>query len=409
MADIKVLPRFNPPAFLNDLKTDKLKQGWSDIIKQWMQEEITATGDESYRTPLTQFFDPTETPFNQSAAHANVTWIAFPKRVTGASDLDRWQKADADRDVQDEYLEWSVQRDNNKNIVSVTFTCEGPEYWEFMGKEQPTETFELIKSLNKPLLDDAKMEWFFKKDPAGNWNYDRTNKYNNNTSTGAIINLFQENNTLSAEVDIAAQATVIRQKNGKIITDQDALIKCSQYGDPNRNSDPTIGGQINAAARKGYSLSVADPVALYIQSFSTSNLYLDTSGNQDGTNLQNIPSQWMELQRGSALDGKVPLALRLRIRNNTGATTDDGSRLLNVSDIWDDQTKNNIVYGAQFTDYIQMGVAAVLGAQGPPPTLNDALTCFNPPSRLHHNASMRDSVVGGREHGAARGVRSRRS
>lgn len=35
--------------------------------------------------------------------------------------------ADASRDVQDEYLEWSVIRDNEKKIISVTFTCEGPE------------------------------------------------------------------------------------------------------------------------------------------------------------------------------------------------------------------------------------------------------------------------------------------
>ena len=35
--------------------------------------------------------------------------------------------ADASRDVQDEYLEWSVIRDDENRIISVTFTCEGPE------------------------------------------------------------------------------------------------------------------------------------------------------------------------------------------------------------------------------------------------------------------------------------------
>jgi hypothetical protein len=94
--------------------------------------------------------------------------------------------------------------------------------------------------LNKPLFDEAEMNWFFIKDKDGKWAYDRTNKYNNNTNTGGIINLFQENNTLSAEVDIAAQATVIRQSAGKMITDQDKLIRCSKYGDPYRNSDPTV-------------------------------------------------------------------------------------------------------------------------------------------------------------------------
>lgn len=139
-----------------------------------------------------------------------------------------------------------------------------------------------------------------------------------------------------------------------------------------------IGGQINARARLGWTVSIADPVALYMQSFGTSTLQLDTSGNRDGTNTQNIPSEWMELQRGSALGKKVPLGLRLRIRNNTGLRTDDGSRLLDVSDIYDSGKQINIQYGAQFADYIFMGVAAVAGPTIPVPTIADALSCFNP-------------------------------
>jgi hypothetical protein len=52
--------------------------------------------------------------------------------------------------------------------------------------------------------------------------------------------LFQKNNTLAAEVDIAAQGTVIRKMGGKIVTDQDELILCSDYGDAGRNSDPKV-------------------------------------------------------------------------------------------------------------------------------------------------------------------------
>jgi hypothetical protein len=47
--------------------------------------------------------------------------------VQGNNDKDRWQKADASRNVQDEYLEWSILRDDQGNIKSVTYTCEGPE------------------------------------------------------------------------------------------------------------------------------------------------------------------------------------------------------------------------------------------------------------------------------------------
>ncbi len=39
----------------------------------------------------------------------------------------RWLIADGSRDYQDEYLEWSVARDEDDNVVIATFTCEGPE------------------------------------------------------------------------------------------------------------------------------------------------------------------------------------------------------------------------------------------------------------------------------------------
>ena len=48
-------------------------------------------------------------------------------RSAPPTDEARWQTADASRDVQDEYCEWSVERDpTSKKITKVTFTCEVP-------------------------------------------------------------------------------------------------------------------------------------------------------------------------------------------------------------------------------------------------------------------------------------------
>jgi hypothetical protein len=81
-----VLKRFNPPAFLDDLETDELKQGWSEQINTWMEGEINADPSvvQGGRTPLKQFFNPLKKPFDQTATHVNVSWIAFPKRVCAA-------------------------------------------------------------------------------------------------------------------------------------------------------------------------------------------------------------------------------------------------------------------------------------------------------------------------------------
>ena len=41
-----------------------------------------------------------------------------------------------------------------------------------------------------------------------------------------------------------------------------ALIKCAQFGDAVRNSDPKIGFQVNQLARAGFLITLADPVGI---------------------------------------------------------------------------------------------------------------------------------------------------
>ena len=76
-------------------------------------------------------------------------------------------------------------------------------------------------------------------------------------------------NTLEAEINIAAQATILRARQGQVLTDQDDLIRCAGYGAPGRASDPTIGGNVNALARQGASITLTNPVGLYIDSLNT--------------------------------------------------------------------------------------------------------------------------------------------
>jgi hypothetical protein len=50
------------------------------------------------------------------------------------------------------------------------------------------------------------------------------------------------------------------------VTDANELINCSRYGDPNRHSDPHIGHVINLAVQQGCSVTLQDPVGLYLES-----------------------------------------------------------------------------------------------------------------------------------------------
>jgi hypothetical protein len=59
---------------------------------------------------------------------------------------------------------------------------------------------------------------------------------------------------------------LLREHDGDPITDQGALINCSRYGTPFRNSDPFIGSQVNTLVRtKGVRVTLQNPVGLYIQ------------------------------------------------------------------------------------------------------------------------------------------------
>jgi len=81
------------------------------------------------------------------------------------------------------------------------------------------------------------------------------------------MHLIQVNNTLGAQVDLAGRATILRRReDGTPIVDRDELVKCSDFGNAKRNSDPTIGAAINAIARNGHKLTVENPVGLYIDS-----------------------------------------------------------------------------------------------------------------------------------------------
>jgi hypothetical protein len=251
------LSRHDPPGFVDDL-TEENRQGWSDLISSFMLTDRVSP------TLTPQFYDAVKVIEKNPIATQKVTWIAFPKKIKDQSsnDKQRWTKADADRNVQDEYLEWSIKKDNNGKMLKIVFCNEGPEYFQYLGQTQPETLVKLYQDLN-PGFSITAADLFHNVD--GKMVYNPTNKWNDSTTTGTIMHLIQINNTLGAEVDLGALATVLRKrKDGTPITDSDELIKCSKYGNPGRNSDPTIGAAINSIARGGPLITIQNPVALYI-------------------------------------------------------------------------------------------------------------------------------------------------
>jgi hypothetical protein len=246
------LTQFDPPGFLNDLNGDQ-KQRWSD----WLSSRVdgVATGRQ-------QFFNQLTKPASPDAIEKDITWTAFPRQVkiSSPSDALRWRRADASRDVQDEYCEWSVERNSEGKITRVMFTSEPPEYWAALANLNKGQVLALYQ---KHVNSEITASDLF----SSSGQYRLRNKWNTSTSEGAM-HLVQQANTLLAEVQLASDATILRARNGQTLTDERELIECGHYGEVERFSDPHIGGEVNALARQGADITLSNPIGLYIAGLS---------------------------------------------------------------------------------------------------------------------------------------------
>ncbi|MFB5676111.1 hypothetical protein ACE3NQ_03735 [Paenibacillus terreus] len=177
--------------------------------------------------------------------------------------------------IHDEYLEWFVEYDEGSHKVKrVTFTCEGPEYWRAMANGHPFSSpnwqfnargdQQRVLALYRQFVSpDVKLDDLFHGD-----RYNPLNKWN--TSHGAM-HLTHPANTLGAEINLAADATVLRKGgDSTILSDQNDLIRCAGYGVEERASDPLIGSEINTLARQGALITLKNPVGLYMLEPNTS-------------------------------------------------------------------------------------------------------------------------------------------
>ena len=122
---------------------------------------------------------------------------------------------------------------------------------------------------------------------------------------------------------------------------------------------------MNQLALAGHSISVSDPVAIYINDFDTSMFMMDVSGNRNGSRLKPVPEGWFKLVRGKMDNPDKPMGLRYRIRNPDDKDkeknwTIDKKRALTVNDIYDIAQLTNIIYASHFAQYFTMGVAGVV-------------------------------------------------
>ncbi|HEX6899134.1 MAG TPA: hypothetical protein VF789_05445 [Thermoanaerobaculia bacterium] len=267
---------------------------------------------------------------------------------------------------QDEYCEWHADRDDQGRITRICFSSEAPEYWELLAEGtrpffaqgdprrdlvagDPGLVLELYQEHVNPGVTADDLVWpfdvaFFDDDtnsqtgqPFGWRFYARKgtyNPFNKWTTTDGIMHLTHPANTLRGEFRVAGGASVRRRDGaGQAVVDPEQLVCCSGFGDPNRSSDPTIGAAVNTFARSGLSVSVADPVGLYI-----SELALNGFSGPAG---EDVTAAW-RVDRGNQ-EARMILRARFEVPAELGFTVD---QVLLDGD--------GIRFGGQIADRMQM-------------------------------------------------------
>lgn len=392
-----LLTQFSPPGYVQDFSDNPALQetmnaAWSGNVNRWVEAALVGdVWDMDNYGPRPAFYNPLVTDTPPDAVNAAIPWGAFPGRLAAlfpnaGADWNQWadqgvpemvttnlctQKTipgaaygpTGPRGWQDEYCEWSVTRNAAGKITSVMFTCENPEYWLTLWAVSPAKVLQLYQSLVSPAvqmqdlcLRDAGGTVVI--DPAtGQPAYNPLNQWNSGTVSGAAaggaVHLTSSPNSLGAEFDLAAAATMPRALNGDPVTSAGRLVCFAKFGRIGRNSDPTIGQTVNMLTNYKPQLpkaraTLTNPAGLYMQTPDFSNYT-----TPDGT----PASEFWSVVRGTlanpGISGDIDRILHATFRVPADKNYEVGDILIDDA---------NITYASQITATIRMALMATVFA-----------------------------------------------
>jgi hypothetical protein len=279
---------YSAPGKIDELSGSQLDAWNSNLSEMFDRKVADASTEDGPASNRAWLFNPIADGI-AGVAEADITWTAFPKIISDNAVTPRqgWQAADADRNRQEEYCEWEVQRDQQGKVVRVTFSCEAPDYYHFLAREAPDLLLSLYHTHVSPDVDLADLVSNGTYDPQNRWNFPQEGG-----RRGGLMHMGQVNNSFEAAVDLSGIASWPRVDGaGNPVVGEQALIACRRFGSAGRHSDPHIGAQINALVRAGNEVSFADPVGLYIESIDQSDWE-----TPDGSE----PADWFSVVRGSS-------------------------------------------------------------------------------------------------------------
>jgi hypothetical protein len=394
------MSKYQPPAGVKDFDRSanpaKLYDAWDDFIGNGVASDSS----------MPAWYDPAKPPSAAQPQTAAPPWTGLPRRAailnsddvfkaakaidapvafgSGADGLSDAQPTFLDAHnkpiggflyrAQDEYLEWVTMRDPDGVVREIWFTCEGPEYWQTIAADRTllVTLYAELMGVAANGIDSSKL-YFQEACSQANlygggpiqYKAGDYNPYNGYNAQWAI-HLTQGANTLGAEIALAQGGSLIW--GNPVKSSNPDLICCAEYGDPNRNSDPKIGKEVNDLVRTQMYVTLRDPIGLYIQP------NIDPSNFTDWNNAAIVAIGSYFVPTRMSADGKLVLRARFAVppgvmRNGKQARVGD----LNYMGV-------PIQYGGQVADAILMNLfaQALPGALAQKPQSCRGHACFSP-------------------------------
>jgi|GEM_PF-1540237 len=250
--NMALLSRFDTPASVRDLPLGSpFYNQWSNYLSNMIGPTLPGDGGGAWYNPSTTDV--------QIAGERGMVWMGFPRQVL-LSNRDNRQAAFAaadsspsNRNPQNEYFEWKVERNKENQITKLTFVTETPEYYQQLWSFDPNRVLQLYRNLVDPGIHLQDLETF-----PGSGAY---NKFNDWNTTKGIVHYIQTINTLSAAVGLArgSRTTPPPHRDN---------YETTSHANPTTAVDPRVQLDVHMLVRKGLHVSLRDPIGFYMTAWN---------------------------------------------------------------------------------------------------------------------------------------------
>jgi hypothetical protein len=217
-------------------------------------------------------------PDRRTPQVVGLDWTGLPVRVVGCLGRARALAAlDAQRRLQEEYVEWRTVRAPDGTIRRVELTTELRDYWRVLAAHEPARAIDLVGELTGRAIAARHLEGL-RDGPL-------------NDGREGICFMTHRDNDLPALARIAAAAAMPCTVGDRRATANEAIRMLPDAAIAGRASDPVIVEALGRLASERRLVALADPVGVYVGGVEHARLR-----TPDGST---VPREWFAASRGS--------------------------------------------------------------------------------------------------------------